>query len=309
MALNEYIKQTQRFLREANQDLINPGDLISYINRARREISMRAQAIRILTPISGSIISCTVTNGGTGYTDTPTITITAPDFPSGALPSPSGAQATARAIVNNGVIQSIDITYGGYGYWQPAITITDATGTGADATLEVSYINQLAQGQEIYPFSEVDLSGYPGVDSIYMIRKCSIIFSNWRYTLRVYSFTTYNAQIRTFPHGYQYTPFFCAQFGRGTGGSFYMYPQPSQAYQLEWDCQCLPSDLIDDNSPEAIPAPFTDAVPHFAAYLGYLELQNFNAAKMHLDLFDQFMRRYQQYTQVGGQIDAYGGRW
>ncbi len=310
MALNEYLKQTQRFLREANQELINPGDLISYINRSRREIAMRAQAIRILTPISGSIVRIDLTDGGTGYTDTPTITISAPDFPSGSTPSPQGAQATALAIVNNGVIQSIDVEFGGYGYWQPTVTITDDTGTGAEASItELSYINQVSQGQEVYPFSMVDLSAYPGVDSVYWIRKCSIIFSNSRYTTRVYSFSTYNAQIRTYPFQYQYTPFFCAQFGRGTKGSFYMYPQPSQAYQLEWDCQCLPSDLIDDNSPEALPMPFTDAVPYFAAHLGMTELQNYNAAQYFLGLFDQYMRRYQQYTQPGGQIDAYGGRW
>ena len=173
----------------------------------------------------------------------------------------------------------------------------------------MSYINQLARGQEVYPFSEVDLSAYPGVESVYWIRRCSIIFSNWRYSTRVYSFTTYNAQIRTFPFQYQYAPFFCAQYGRGTAGSFYMYPQPSQAYQLEWDCQCLPSDLITDASPEALPEPFTDAVPYFMAHLGFLELQNFNAAMGYKNLFDEYMSRYQKYVQPGQQIDAYSGRW
>ena len=123
VTLNTYLQQCQRFLREAGQELINPGDLISYCNRARREVAMRAQAIRVLTPISGSIIRINITNGGTGYTDTPTITVSAPDFPSGTLPKPNGDQATATAIVNNGVIQSIDIVYGGYGYYQPTVTM------------------------------------------------------------------------------------------------------------------------------------------------------------------------------------------
>lgn len=309
MALFEYLKQAQRFLREANQDLINPNDLISYCNRARREIAMRAMAIRILSPISGSVIGATVTNGGSGYTN-PTVTITAPDFPSGMLPKPQGEQATAQAIVVGGVITSIDITYGGYGYWEPGITITDPTGSGATATPSLSYINQLNQGQEVYPFSQVDLSAYPGVGSVYWIRRCSVIFSNWRYSLRVYSFTTYNAQIRTFAaQQYQYAPFFAAQFGRGTGGSFFLYPPPSQPYQIEFDMQCLPADLIDDQSVEALPMPFTEAVPYFMAHLGYLELQDMNKAKVYLDLFDQFMHRYAQYTQPGQQIDPYNGRW
>ncbi len=309
MALNEYLQQTQRFLREANQELINPGDLISYVNRARREIAMRAQAIRLLTPISGSVIRIDLTSGGTGYTNTPTITISAPDFPSGTTPSPMGAQATATAIVNGGVIQAIDVTFGGYGYFQPTVAITDTTGTGAAATAAITPINVQAQGQEVYPFSAIDLSAYPGVESVYWVRKCSIIFSNSRYTVRMYSFSTYNAQIRTYPFQYQYTSFFAAQYGRGSGGSLYLYPQPSQPYQMEWDCQCLPSDLVDDNSPEAIPMPFTEAVPWYAAHLGAVELQNFNSAQFFLQMFEQRLKVYQQASQPGGSIDAYGGRW
>lgn len=308
MSLNDYLKQAQRFLREQGQDLINPADLVSYANRARREVAMRAQAIRILTPISGQIVSTTMVSGGSGYTN-PTITISAPDFPGGTTPYPNGLQATAIATLQGGVISDIVIENGGSGYYQPTITITDPHGTGASATANVSPINLLTQGQEVYPFSQVDLTSFPGVESVYWVRRASIIFSNWRYSTRVYSFTTYNAQIRTFPFQYQYAPFFCAQFGRGTSGSFYMYPQPSQPYQLEWDCQCLPSDLIDDSSPEAIPSPFTDAVPYFMAHLGFLELQNYNAAQYYLKLFDEYMSRYQKYTQPGGAIDAYGGRW
>jgi hypothetical protein len=308
MALNGYLKQAQRFLREANQELINPGDLIDYANRARREVAMRAQAIRILTPISGQVVSCQVTNAGSGYTN-PTVTISAPDFPSGSGPFPNGLQATALATLLAGKITGIDIQVGGYGYYQPSVTIIDPHGTGATATLKISPINVLNQGQEVYPFTQVDLTPFPGVASVYWVRRASIIFSNWRYSTRVYSFTTYNAQIRTFPFQYQYAPFFCAQFGRGTSGSFYMYPQPSQAYQLEWDCQCLPLDLVDDTSPEAIPQPFTEAVPYFMAHLGFLELQNFNAAQYYLSLFDQYVSRYQKYTLPGNAVDPYGGRW
>lgn len=306
--LNSYLAQAQRFLREANQELINPGDLIDYANRARREIAMRSQAIRILTPISGQVVSCVVTNGGSGYTN-PTVVISAPDFPSGSGPFPNGLQATGLATRNGSSISGVVIQNGGYGYFQPTVSITDPHGIGFSGTLQVSPINTLQQGQEVYPFSAVNLAAFPGVQSIYWVRRASIIFSNWRYSTRVYSFTTYNANIRTFPFQYQYAPFFCAQFGRGTAGSFYMYPQPSQAYQLEWDCQCLPSDLIDDTSVEAIPMPFTEAVPYFMAHLGYLELQNWNAAQYYLKLFDEYVSRYSKYSLPGNQIDAYGGRW
>ena len=307
--LNDYLQQTQRFLRDANQQLLNPEDLVSYINRARREVAMRAQCIRRLTPISGSIITIEVdnTDSNNAYSDSPTITISAPDFPSGQGAYPEGDQATAAAVVNNGTIEEITVEYGGHGYFQPTVTIEDDTGEGATATVtELTFINQLEQGKEVYPFSEVDLSMFPGVESIYMIKSVSLLFSQFRYSLACYSFSTYQALVRQWSQQWQYVPAVCAQYGQGVDGSFYMYPIPSQAYQLEWDCLCLPSDLIDNQSVEAIPAPWTDAVPYFAAHLCYLELQNFNYAKGYLDLFDKFVQRYSDYSRPGRVSNPYG---
>ena len=59
MALNEYLKQTQRFLRDQQQRLVNPLDLIEYINRSRREIAERTQSIRLVPPVSGQITAIT----------------------------------------------------------------------------------------------------------------------------------------------------------------------------------------------------------------------------------------------------------
>jgi hypothetical protein len=306
--LNTYLEQVQTLSRDAKQDLHDPEDLIRFINLARREVAMRTQCLRVLTPISGSIISATVTAGGSGYTS-PTVTISPPDFPSGQGPFPNGDQATASAIVVGGVIIAVTITYGGHGYFQPTVTITDGAGTGAQVTLNLSFINQLSQGQEVYPFSQVSLAPFPGLASVYLIRRASILFSNWRYSTRVYSFSTYNALIRTYPMQYQYTPFYCAQYGRGTAGSFYMYPLPSQAYQMEWDCFCLPQDLLTDLSVEAIPEPFTDAVPYMALYHAYNSIQNWNVARYYKTEFNEWVSRYASYTQPGGAVDAYGGRW
>lgn len=304
--LNTYLTQTQRFLRDARQDLLNPGDLVEYINRARREVAMRAQCIRRLTPISGAVKTATVTVAGSGYSNFPTITISPPDFPSGQGPFPNGDQATASAIVQSGSIAAIDITYGGAGYFQPTATITDSTGSGATATLGLSFINQLNQGQEVYPFSAVDLSMFPGVEAVYTIRSVSLLFSSFRYTLGVYDFSTYQALIRTWAQQFQYVPAVCAQYGQGVDGSFYCYPIPSQAYQLEWDCLCLPQDLITNLSVEALPAPWDTAVPYFAAHLCYLELQNFNAANFYFDMFDKMLLRQSQYARPGGTPNRYG---
>jgi hypothetical protein len=304
--LNGYMQATQRFLREQKQDFIDPDDLIGFVNRSRRETAMRTKCLRGLTPISGQIVSWTIENPGSGYSTTPTLTITPPDFPSGVLPKPNGDQATATAIVTGGKIASIQSQYGGQGYWQPQMTITDPTGHGATAVPVMAYINQLQQGQEVYPFSSVDLRLFPGAASIFTIRSVSILFSGFRYSLACYDFSTYQSLVRQWALQWQYVPVICAQYGQGTGGSFYMYPIPSQPFQMEWDCFFLPSDLVDDQSYDPIPDPWCDSIPYFAAHLGYLSLQNLNAAKFYLDLYDTMVGRHSSYARPGRAVNPYG---
>lgn len=62
--------------------------------------------------------------------------------------------------------------------------------------------------------------------------------------------------------------------GSSTSGSFYVDPMPDDIYTLYCDCVCHPVPLVDDGTVEAIPYPFTDAVPFFAAYYTLLGAQN-----------------------------------
>jgi hypothetical protein len=304
--LFQYLQQTQRFLREQRQEFENPGDLLVYINRARREVAGRTQCIRRLTPISGQIISTNVLQVGTGYT-APVAVITPPDFPSGAGAAPNGRQASATVVLNGGTINSVNIQDGGDGYFEPQITIVDPTGSGAIVTPNMSPMNLLQIGQEVYPFSAIDLSVFPGVDTVHSIKSAAVIYANYRYSLPIYSFSEYQAKIRQYPFQYQYVPVFASQYGQGNGGSFYAYPLPSQTYQWEFDCFCLPTDMILDNSvPEAIPQPWTDAVPYFAASLAYMELQNWNAAKFYGEEFDKRTLGYSSYARPGRAVNPYG---
>jgi hypothetical protein len=306
VGLNKYLEQVQRFARDQKQQYFDVGNLIDYVNRARREVAGRTQCIRRLTTISGSIESWSVTNGGSGYSSSPTLTITPPDFPSGTLPFPNGAQATATAIVQGGVITAIESAYGGAGYFQPVMTIKDTTGKGATAVASVAHINTLNQGQEVYNFSDVDLSIFPGVDSCYAVKSVSIIYANYRYSVPIYAFSIYQAYVRQYPFQYQYVPTFGSQYGQGTDGSFYLYPLPSQQYQIEFDMYCLPQDLIDDQSVDVIPKPWDDAVSYFAAALAFEEFQNLNAAKYYHDQFDQRVLGYSMYARPGRMINPYG---
>lgn len=305
--LNTYMQQVQRFCRDQRQQYLDTGNLTDYINRARREVAGRTQCCRVLTPISGQCVSATVVNGGSNYTS-PTVTITPPDFPSGRPPNPLGAQATALATVQGGVITAVDIQYGGDGYFQPQASVTDSTGSGAEVTIAISPINQLNPGQEFYKFSDIDLSGVPGAGEVIGQRSASIIYSNYRYSLPFYSLSEYQAYIRQYPFQFQYVPTFYTQLGQGANGSLLFYPLPSQIYQYELDCIILPQNLIDDLSVELIPQPWQDAVPFYAAFLAFGELQNLNAANYYMQLYEKTVLNYSQYARINRWTNPYGRR-
>ncbi len=123
----------------------------------------------------------------------------------------------------------------------------------------------------------------------------------------MYAFSVYQANIRNYPVLYQYVPAFASQYGQGASGSFYVYPLPSQTYQMEFDCFCLPTDMLLDNSiPEPIPQPWTDAVPYMAAQLAYLELQNWNAARFYGEEFDKRTLGYSTQARPGRAVNPYG---
>jgi hypothetical protein len=88
-----------------------------------------------------------ITNPGSGYVTTPTVTI-----------SGDGTGATAEAVIVNSKIQSITITNRGTDYTRAIVTITGGSGYGAEAvavidgrtgTLRTIYYDSLAQRQII----------------------------------------------------------------------------------------------------------------------------------------------------------------
>lgn len=306
MALFNYMRQVQRFLRDGNQKLVDPADIVVYINNARREVAMRAQCVRVLPPISSSIDTATVLAGGTGYT-APTVQITSPDSPGGLALNPNGLQATATATMAGGVITAVNMTQVGSGYFAPAIQIDDPTGTGAIIQPNIGPILTCNEFQEVYSFTDINLSMFPGVESVYAVLDVSILYANQRYSVAIYSFPQYQALIRNYSGGsYYFIPCLGSQFGRGVKGSFYLYPVASQQLQLEFDCVCLPTDLAHDDDVEAIPDPWTDAVPYWAASLAFMELQNLNAARAYRDLFDERMKRFGSYALPGRAVNPYG---
>jgi len=77
----------------------------------------------------GSVGIIAVTNGGSGYLNVPTVTISAPN-------DTNGTQANAVATVLSGVVQTVSLNDGGSGYYAnsvPTVTIAGGGGSGATA--------------------------------------------------------------------------------------------------------------------------------------------------------------------------------
>jgi len=283
-AYSAYLTAVQNLLGTTSTgQLYTTAQLTAYINDARQHVAQDAQCIRVLPPIQGPITAITVISGGTGWVN-PAVVISQPDSPSGFAPFPNGAIAVASATVSGGQITAVTVTSGGSGYFQPIVSLTSGTGQGTvfAVTVNSGLINATVAGQEIYPFSTVNAmvaTSGSGINSIYAVNSVSFLWGTFRYTLMRKSFSYYQAKVRTYTTGYQYIPAVMCQFGQGEGGSLYFYPIPNAPYQMEWDCYCIPNDLNNDSDVEAIPAPYTEAVKYYAAYLAYAQAQRFSDAE------------------------------
>lgn len=90
---------------------------------------------------SGTVLSITLTNGGSGYTEVPTVTING-----------TGTGATATATIDSGSVDTITLTNGGSGYYGPVTVSITGGGVGvttvATAIVSVSdYNSELLSGK------------------------------------------------------------------------------------------------------------------------------------------------------------------
>lgn len=315
--LYRYLQQVQRLLGyDETQSYYSIDDLAEFVNIARGEVAAQGQCIRILTPCSGAVYALQVVEPGANYTN-PQVSISAPDAPSGSLPYPLGAQATGAVQQIGGQISNGSVVFGGAGYFQPVAKVSDPTGAGAVVQPLVTPLNQAVYGQEEYPFTGVSLAPFPGIASILAVKSVSFVWNNWQWSASHVGFSKYQALIRQYVASFYAPPVWTCQFGQGTNGSIKAYPLADQAYQMQWDALCLPEDLIDDTTFEAIPEPWTKAVPFYAAHLALLaraaEIPQLMPLAMSYfnertgGLFMVHMRRARAFSQPG-QVSSFYGR-
>jgi hypothetical protein len=178
----------------------------------------------------------------------------------------------------------------------------------------------LNTGVRVYPFANIDVTGTAGTAGVFNIRSAA---------LSTGSPSTGQVLLtpRSFPYFWTYclnnavavsgVPTTYAIFGQGETGSFYVDPVPSSTVvnpSARFDCVCVPVDLASDSDPEALPYPWTDCVPYFAAYLALLSAQRTADADHMFQLYQTFAQRARQmsngsvvpsqYPQQGNPVRA-----
>lgn len=150
--------------------------------------------------------------------------------------------------------------------------------------------NQTAAAQEVYPFSFINtlMPGGSGLSQVLSVRTLAVSNGAQKPLWTQLPWTRFQARIRIFNGTFTGTAVvgLWSQYSFGTLGSLYLAPIPTQAQPMDWDCTCLPIPLATDTDPEAIPYPWTDAVPFYAAFLALLQQQRQQDAKGMMQLFE-----------------------
>jgi len=253
--LSDYTLQVQQLVHDTAAIDYSQSDMTGFINNARNRVAMDFHNVRYLFqnaslianqeqyPLFGGVVGLTINNGGLNYT-APTITI--------AAPGGSGVQATAQAVVNNGIITQINMTNWGTGYSAiPAVFIADATGSGAVLTA-MAAIN------------------------IFDLNSISVLWGTQRYTMGWLAFTPFQAFCRSNPTLRRQPAVWS---GIPEANITFVYPIPDQAYPVDIDAIGLPNPLVNttDVDTQIIP-PVNDCVQYYGAYLAMAKLQNYEQA-------------------------------
>lgn len=152
---------------------------------------------------------------------------------------------------------------------------------------------QTINGVEKYHFGYANRwlhSQWQGFDSILDIIDVAVKWSTGaRPTMDWIEWEELQALSRSYAVGVFTYPFLWSTQGDGANGQVFLFPVPGQALEMEWDCSCSPKPLYSDNDYEAIPEPFTGAVPYYAAFRAYLASQRFGSAALMMETFQDHL--------------------
>ena len=166
-----------------------------------------------ITTVSDAVTSIQITNGGTGYSSTPTVALSGGGF--------TTAATVGSVTVVGGVITEIKVATNGSGYdTLPDVIIVDSTGVGAAAVTTVGQVNNYQIFETTSGFKEqgfINKSDYTqDISTIWEARKVLALNTLLYFQNRLYQVTTAGTTSNT-PPTHQTTVFVNAgSFNIGT---------------------------------------------------------------------------------------------
>lgn len=281
--LSEYTTEVQNLIHDDSFSSVTSTQMTTFINAARQRVAKDAQCVRLLISGQGPILSIAVNLGGHNYSNNPVVTVT----------GQMGTGCVSTATVVGGVITAIAVNNGGSNYSPPLlVTITDPTGMGATATAsQASNLLQTVVGQEVYTYASANplLQVTPGYNKILDVITVAATWGGMKPTLGQVPWGSIEAYYRSYAVPTLGQAYIWAKYGQGVFGSIYLWQIPSTAQAMDWDCICLPTDLVDDTSVDAVPDPFSDAVAYYAAHRCYLNAQRYADSKTMKEFYTDFL--------------------
>lgn len=149
---------------------------------------------------------------------------------------------------------------------------------GEGACIQVNTTVVTTVGVRTYAFSSFGsfTGGFPAnsVNAPLRIEKLAVNIASGQQWLIPRSIPYFELYFLSNPTPVNGVPRRWMQFGQGEAGSITIDPPPDNNYTLTARAVGLPVTLVNDSTPEAIPYPWTDAVPYYAAYLALMSAQS-----------------------------------
>lgn len=156
-------------------------------------------------------------------------------------------------------------------------------------------------GTRVYNFSGLNtgVSATNGIQGVLSLRQMLYSVASGQQWVRPRGFEWFTLYKLNNPVPSSGPPQVWSQYGQGASGSFYIDPLPDDTFTLSVDAVCYPIPLVDDNTVDAIPYIYSDAVPYFAAYMAFLSAQSGarqNDANRMLELYTEFKNRARRFS-------------
>lgn len=153
----------------------------------------------------------------------------------------------------------------------------------------------LSAGTQVYSFSDITLTGAAAAGIQQPINVSTLWFqvASGQKWLRPRPWPWFSLYELNNPVPSSGPPAVWSQYGQGTAGTIYVSPLPDQDYVVPADCMCLPIELVDDTTVEAIPQLWQEAVPYYATYLAMLSMDT----GADVGAADKMLQKYTDYVQ------------